>query len=147
MRTTIVPGVVTLAAHGFLIAIFSYTGQFQKTLWMTPTFSLQIYSLFWALMVPIGSLGAYLSRRAGGRNVDRLIAALFIVVGKCAGYILLVPFVLLVSGPSSFHAVYGGWAFILVKYIFAPGLALSLGAIPYLGETKLSASRSASEPS
>ncbi len=134
VRTTIVPGVVTLAVLGFLIAIFSYTSQYQKLLWMTPTFSLKAYSLFWVSMVSIGSLGAYLSRRAGGRTADRLIAALFIVVGKCAGYILLVPFVLLVSGPSSFHAVYGGWVFILVKYIFAPGLALSLGAIPYLGE-------------
>jgi hypothetical protein len=132
LQTLFLPGVATLAAHGLLIALFSYFGQFQKTLWKEATFSLPVYSVFWICMVPIGSLGAYLSRRAGGSYSDRILASLFIVIGKSIGYILLVPLTLLISGPSSFHFVYGGWDFILGKYIIAPGLALALGAALFL---------------
>jgi hypothetical protein len=81
LQTLFLPGIATLAAHGLLIALFSYLGQFQKTLWIEVTFSLPIYSVFWICMVPIGSLGAYLSRRAGGSYTDRIRCRL--VVQNC----------------------------------------------------------------
>jgi hypothetical protein len=137
LQTLFIPGAATLGALGLLVALFSYLGQFQKTLWKEATFSLPIYCVFWICMVPISSLGAYLSRRAGGSCADRILASLFIVLGKSIGYVLLVPLTLLISGPSSFRSVYGGWDFILVKYIIAPGLALVLGAAPFVREREI----------
>ena len=133
-RTLFLPAAAALISQGVVIGLFSLLGIYDKTLWREPSFSPPVYLLFWLALVPIGSLGAWLSRRAGGSVLERILAALAMVLGKLAGYVVFLPAVLLISGKASLHFVYGGLDFILLKYIIVPGCALSMGALPFLGQ-------------
>jgi len=134
IRTLFLPAVATLVSHGTLIALFLSLGIYDKILWREPGFSLPVYLLFWSGSVLTGALGAWLSRRAGGTVTERVSAALAMVVGKVIGYVVLLPLATWISGSYSLKFVYGGFSFILVKYIVAPATALLLGAIPFLGD-------------
>lgn len=145
IRTLFLPALATLAGLGILVALFFVSGLYDKTLWREPSFSLRIYLLFWLGLVPIGGLGAWLSRRAGGTVAERILAALAIVVGKLIGYFVLLPIALIISGPSSVQFVYGGLSFILVKFIAAPASALLLGSALFLHGSKLNDRERAAE--
>ena len=132
LRQMFLPGLVTLVTFWALNAIAYFFGVYDKLLWKEPNFSLKVYGIFWCGLIPIGALGAWISRRYGGSRTDRIFSALFPVVSKMFGYVILLPLTLLISGPSSLYFVFGGLDFWLVKYLLAPCVALFIGALPLL---------------
>ena len=113
--------------------------------WMSIT-ALRIYTLappylFWLFAQPaVGALGAYLSRRGGGEERARLVAGIFpSLMFLCAlSFVFVValfvernPYV--VAHPANF-------ALIVVPWVVVPGVALSVGVLPFLRAPKEPAS-------
>lgn len=86
------------------------------------------YQLIWLAALPlVGALSAYLSRRAGGDPLTRLMAALFPAI-------IMIPLWLALAMRMS-HPSPQQWFGLLcgvLNWIVMPGIALSLGAWPLL---------------
>ena len=86
----------------------------------------------WLAMLPVfGGVGAYLSKRAGGSVRARLIACLAPVLWMLLT-LVTEPIELAVNGFG--HLVYFGYG--VTNWIVIPGLALFLGAVPFLRNTR-----------
>lgn len=93
--------------------------------------------LFWLLAQPVlGALGAYLSRRGGGEKRARLVASIFpSLMFLCAWSFVFVIAVFVERNPFVLaHPV--NFALIAVPVAVVPGVALVLGALPFLREPK-----------
>lgn len=85
----------------------------------------------WLGMLPFcGALGAWLSRRAGGGILSRLLAVLSPVLWMLALGILVEPLELASNGLA--HLAYFGYG--IANWVVLPGLALLIGAAPFLRE-------------
>ena len=86
------------------------------------------YQLLWLAVLPlVGALSVYLSRRAGGDQVTGLTAALFPAM-------LMIPLWMVLATRMS-HPSPRQWFGLLcgvLNWIVAPGIALSVGALPLL---------------
>ena len=80
-------------------------------------------------MLPFcGALGAWLSRRAGGSILSRVLAVLSPVLWMLALGILVEPVELAHNGLA--HLAYFGYG--IANWVVLPGLALLIGAAPFL---------------
>lgn len=90
----------------------------------------------WVLTLPFcGALTAYLARRGQGSSVMRMIAAL----SPCFAWLATIPIlkVILMCFPGIFAGMpLRALALAAVGWFVVPALALSLGAIPFLRESK-----------
>jgi len=90
------------------------------------------FSFYWAwlaLLPCFGGLGAFLSRREGGRLGFRLIACLAPVLWLLLMGLAIEPVELALNGVR--HIRYLGYG--LANWVAIPGAALLLGAVPFLG--------------
>jgi hypothetical protein len=86
----------------------------------------------WLFALPLfGAAGAYSSRRVGGHNLACLGAALFPSVIMLCLFSLILPVALIVDQPfTSLRLV--AYAVSILNWVVLPGLALLLGAMPFL---------------
>lgn len=130
------PSCVSLAAAMGLLMLLQWTGFQPRLVWLG-SMPLMLY-VPWLLALPLfGAAGAYLSRRAGGPCLARVIAGLFpaIVILGLAGPALSSS---LVVEPNVFvlrHPVYLAFGFF--NWIVLPAAALLLGTTPFLKSPKL----------
>ena len=88
----------------------------------------------WLLCLPlIGALGAYWSRRAGGRLLERLLSASFHVLGLTCLMVLVFCVGLVVDFRVSPVLRLVGFGAYLLGWGIAPCLLVLLGALPFLG--------------
>jgi hypothetical protein len=133
-KTLWLPGFLTLLAWTTLIA----AGQILRIqMPLDRAKLLPAISLFWLVTQPLlGALGAYISRRAGGTPVVRVVAGLFPALLLCATVIVVFVIRALVPPMRGGDGAVGInqvllWQSVLTG-IIVPGLALLLGTLPFL---------------
>jgi hypothetical protein len=83
-----------------------------------------------------GALGAFLSRRAGGTRTARIVAGTFPAIVQLGLWAFWIPASALLEHNAFVldHPVY--YAFGIFVWVVPPGIALLLGATPFLKEQK-----------
>ncbi len=132
-RRVLIPGLMALllaqalmsTSHHLLVPLIGIPTAWQFK-WSVPA-----YYVPWLLALPLaGALGAWLSRRVGGRPGQRFTAALFPAIYAPVALVLHVIRVLFFVPQDA------SWAFNFLEFLLAwvllPALACALGALPLL---------------
>ena len=126
------PGMVMLFFSSVLLMYVTHYGPLPVFVWIDPRVPLLLY-VPWLVTLPLfGALGAYWSRRAGGRARTRILAGVFPVLMLAAVFFVVLPIAIIFEG----H----GWRILQLKafvaftlgWVLIPGAALLLGALPFL---------------
>jgi hypothetical protein len=127
------PGVWTSALSMLLLRLFQIPwAPAPYVFWLRNGMALVIYWR-WLLCLPvIGAIGAYLSRHAGGKLVQRLLAVSFPVLGMISLLALMSPFVLVYDLARYHRSELLPIAILLLGWGVLPEAALLLGALPFL---------------
>jgi hypothetical protein len=148
-KTLWLPGLMAFAASSILLMILQRVTMMRPELLVAlehiipvhPTFwwknQTDVIYLFWWVLLPLcGAAGAYLSRRTGGTRLTCAAASLFpsIVMFCIFSFILPVSMVVDKNSHVMKHPIY--FVLAMVNWIMVPGLALLLGALPFLQRTK-----------
>jgi hypothetical protein len=128
------PGMITLLGASLLLMALQRTGFRPRLVWMGDVAMLFYWP--WLAGLPVfGALGAYLSQRARGPIRTRLAAGLSPALVLLIAFGLSLPFGLAIDGLSLLRLGYFGLA--VVNWVAIPGLALLLGALPFLKEPQM----------
>lgn len=131
-RNLWLPGMVTLAFSWGLLRLFYWAGLRPRIIWMDEHAFLW-FSLPWLLVLPtIGALGAYWSRRVGGRPWERLLAGAFPAVVWTVLFIAFFPVAVLVDSHVSLVRQLSTLASFLLSSCVVPGAALLAGTLAFL---------------
>jgi hypothetical protein len=130
-RTIWVPGVSVLFLASVMLLVM--TRVVPPTVWTGPNGPLRLLGPWLASYFAFGALGAYLSRRAGGGTAARFYAGVFPLAMQLTIFVLAIVMTVL-SGGSKFpeHRQLGWLLKTSFMWIVIPGLALSLGTLPFL---------------
>lgn len=134
-RTLWLPGFVSLAAASILMMILEFVFYFRN--WVRVSDQMSFAYVLWMAMLPLcGAAGAFISRRGEGTTRERLTAGLFPSLAMMCVFLLVLPFDLLVNRNG--YVVSHPRAFIVTAmlWVFGPGLALLIGAVPFCGMEK-----------
>ena len=138
-----VPGACTIAFSGVLLRLLQGIPAAPPVTWVWHGAYLVLYWQ-WLLCLPlIGALGAYWSRRAGGKLLQRALAASFPALALICFPGVIAPFVLVFQSIVYHRPQLVPFAIFLLGWGVLPGVALLLGALPFLkrdtGESRLAA--------
>ena len=129
-KTLWLPGLVTLSlASVFLMALQRF-GSLQPRNYRVDDGVLVLH-LPWLMLLPFcGAAGAYLSRRAGGRSLNCLVAGTFPAFVMLGVFCLILPIGVFIERNTYIlqHPLYFGLA--LLNWTVLPGAILLLGAVP-----------------
>jgi hypothetical protein len=127
------PGVSTSVLSMLLLRLFQIpSAPAPYVFWLRHGVGLVIYWR-WLLFLPlIGAVAAYWSRRAGGKLLERLLAASFHIVGLTCLMVLIFCIGLVVDSRVSHSLRLVGFGAYLLGWGIAPCLLLLLGALPFL---------------
>jgi hypothetical protein len=139
------PGVCTSALSMLLLRLLQIrSAPAPNVVWLPYGVGFVVYWR-WLLFLPlIGALGAYWSRRAGGRVVERVLAASLHIVGL--SYLMVLSFCLavIIDFRVSLSVQLVAFGMYILGWGLAPFLLLLLGALPFLrgdaGESRPAAS-------
>ncbi len=136
VRTFWVPGLAVDLLATFLLRGIQVAGV-HPTVFLTQPIAMVIYP-YWLLMLPlVGALGAYWSQHAGGRPVTRMLVATFpcVVLGTAMIFFSIASMVAALFVPQAVSGVKFlaiATAETLFVWVVMPGVALGLGALPFL---------------
>ncbi len=129
------PGIVTSFGSVALLGVLDRAGVKPLTIFISVGQTLYL-DLFWLLTLPLlGALGAWWSKRAGGGPWERALAAIFPaspvapVAMVCLGAF---PVALVIDPHVPLRLLLSGFGLGLLNYSLIPGVALFLGALPFL---------------
>jgi hypothetical protein len=128
------PGFVALFLSVMLLAVNQFYGP--KPLIMSAHGSSMgvplavIYVPWLLLLIPIGAMGAYLARRAGGSQGAMLLSILFPVLPQLAFFIVVFPVALILDGYLAHNVTFSGLLMGFAAWIVLPGVALLAGGLP-----------------
>jgi hypothetical protein len=126
------PAMVTLLGASVLLMALQRAGFRPRLVWMGDVAMLFYWP--WLASLPLlGALGAYLSLRAQGPIRARLAAGLSPALVLLVAFCLILPLGLAIDGLSLLRLGY--FALAVVNWVAIPGLALLLGALPFLHES------------
>jgi hypothetical protein len=130
-KTLWLPGLAAFITASILLMLLERFVYLRPTLWLQDGV-LVIYLSWWILLPLCGAAGAYLSRRAGGKWWACLAASLFpALVMLCVFCFVLPVSIVIERNPFVMqHLVY--FLLALVNWTIIPGVALLLGALPFL---------------
>jgi hypothetical protein len=147
-KTLWLPGLMAFAASSILLTILQRLIMMRPTLFIAlehiirlhPTFwwrnqAVVIYLCWWVLLPLCGAAGACLSRRAGGTRRACAAASLFPSLVMFCLFCCILPVSMVIDKNSYLmqHPLY--FVLAMVNWIMVPGLALILGALPFLQRT------------
>lgn len=89
-----------------------------------------IYVPWLLLLIPIGAMGAYLARRAGGSQGAMLLSILFPVLPQLAFFIVVFPVALILGDHVAHNFMISGLFVGLIAWVVLPGIALLAGGLP-----------------
>lgn len=139
------PGLVAFSTASILLMILQRLTVWRPTLLLSleriagfrPTFWWKdqvdvIYLCWWILLPLCGAAGAYLSRRAGGTRFACIAASLFPSIVMLCIFCFVLPVSLVIDKNTVVrqHPIY--FVLAMVNWTMVPGLALILGALPFL---------------
>ncbi len=131
------PGLVSLAAANGFLMILQRAGLQPHIISLRSGFVLMLH-LQWLVALPLfGALSTYLSRRAGGQRLARLVAGLFPSIILLGLFCLLMAGALIVDRQVRGTLTLIGFATGVGNWVLLPGAALLLGALPFLKAPKL----------
>jgi len=133
-KTLWVPAMVTLLSASVLLMTLQRIG-LQPHLVCIRSAAMMFYWPWLVGLPAIGALGAYLSKRVRGSVRTRLAAGLSPSLVMLVTMCLILPWGLAVDGFSVLRLAYFGLA--VVNWVAIPGLALSLGVLPFLRQPQL----------
>jgi hypothetical protein len=136
-KTLWLPGLAAFASASILLMLLERFVYVRPTLWLNNGGVLVIYLSWWILLPLCGAAGAYLSRRAGGERSALLAASLFPAIVMLCVFAFVLP-VSIVIERNRFvmqHPVY--FLLAMVNWTVIPGLALLLGALPFLRQPRM----------
>jgi hypothetical protein len=126
------PGLATGFAAMSTLSILSYAGLEPRIILLGAGESLQL-PIPWLLMLPVfGALGAYLSRRADGKRMTRIAAALFPAIVLLAMLFFGAFVSVFVDHRLREHPLPFLFGLVTFNWVFLPSAALLLGALPFL---------------
>jgi hypothetical protein len=147
------PALGTFTLAMMLLTLLQISGFQPRFYWLSKTgMGMQPYLMFylpWLIALPlIGAVAAYCSQRAGGKPIHRLLAALAPPIGMLLFFLLIIPFILLLTYmlmPLFLHGAGHGRIPLtvhappmiaavaaLVNWVLLPAVGLLLGAVPFL---------------
>ena len=138
-RNLWMPGGVTLVLSMVSLLILSHTQLHPQAIWVSAQQPLVLY-VPWLLTLPgFGGLGAYWSRRCGGRLLARMAAGLFpaaafaaLFLFFTAIFLLVLPFTFVLKSDVSIAVRLTSLAVYLLNWVVIPGAFLLVGAVPFL---------------
>jgi hypothetical protein len=132
VKTLWLPGACTIALSGMVLRLLQIpSAPVPRVLWPWHSSELVIY-WWWLLSLPvIGAIGAYWSRHAGGRFLERALAVSLPALGMVCLPLLMFPFVL-VYDLIHFHSFpFVPMAILLFGWGVLPEAALLAGGLPF----------------
>ena len=129
-KTLWMPALTTITSASLAMMLLQFAQVQPQLVWTKPVAFFFYWP--WLGMLPFcGALGAWLSHRAGGSILSRLLAVLSPVLWMLALGILVEPMELAHNGLV--HLAYFGYG--TANWVVVPGLALLIGAVPFLRES------------
>lgn len=133
VKTLWLPGACAIALSGIILRLLQIpSAPLPRVVWPWHSTELVIY-WWWLLCLPvIGAIGAYWSRHAGGRFLERALAVSLPALGMICLPLLMSPFLLVYDliRHHSFPIV--PMAILLLGWGLLPEAALLVGALPFL---------------
>jgi hypothetical protein len=126
------PGMVTLFLSSVVLMLITRFGPLPQFVWVDPRVPLLLY-VPWLVSLPLfGALGAYWSRRAGGRLRSRILAGVFPVLALAAPFFLILPVALVFEGRGWRLLQLKAFVIFLLGWVVIPGAALLAGVLPFM---------------
>jgi hypothetical protein len=132
-KTLWLPGLVTLTLASVFLMVLQRFALLQPRIYWVDDGALVLH-LPWLMLLPLcGAAGAYLSRRAGGRSLNCLVAGIFPAFVMLGVFCLILPVGVFIEHNRYIlqHPLYFGLA--LLNWTVLPGAGLLLGAVPAWG--------------
>jgi len=137
-----IPGLISLTAASGILALLQVWGVRPHVVWMRSGPGLILYVPWLAAQPIFGAVGAYISRRNGGDWRERLTASLLpaaaMVATFCVGFCIQIARSVITNGHEITAAALSLY---VVWWAVVPGFALALGALPFLGKTRIQEAR------
>jgi hypothetical protein len=132
-----VPGLISLTLASVALAGVQRFGLAPHIVWLRSGLAFMLY-IPWLIALPfVGALGAYASRRAGGRIMDRVASGLFPAFGVICALCVAAIFAIFVDRRVNSHVMAFGMAMFLLNWIVLPAAALFIGTLPFLRGTTI----------
>jgi hypothetical protein len=126
------PGACTIALSGILLRLLQIpSAPSPRVFWPQHDMPFVIYWQWFVCLPLVGGIGAYWSRRAGGKLLDRALAASFPALGLMCFPGLILPFVLVFQWIVHHNPPLVPAALFLLGWVVLPEAALLLGALPF----------------
>jgi hypothetical protein len=123
------PGMITLLGASLSLMVLQRTGYRPNLIWRGPIAVMFYWP--WLACLPItGAAGAYLAQRAHAPVKTRLAVAASPALLLLIVMLLILPETMVVDGSPWLRLLY--FAIAVANWIVVPGLALLLGALPFL---------------
>lgn len=132
-RTLWLPSLANFSAASLLLLVLTQISmQPQNLIRLTSGFAGTLYAVWLLGQMPCGALGALLSRRAGGSITARIIASLFPAIVLFGAWAMIIPASAMLQNNAFVlkHPLYYAAGFFV--WVVPPGIALLLGALPFL---------------
>jgi len=132
-KTLWLPGAFTIALSGVLLRLLQIpSAPSPHVFWPQHDMPFIIYWQWFVCLPLVGGIGAYWSRHAGGKLLERALAASFPALALMCFPGLMLNFVLLFHWIVYHDSLLVPSALFLLGWVVLPGAALLLGALPFL---------------
>ena len=131
------PALASFAAASLFLLVLTHITLQPRFLVRLPGLGRSFYIEWLCAQILFGALGAYLSRRAGGNRTARIVAGTFPAIVQFGLWAFWIPASALLERDAFVlhHPMF--YAFGIFVWVVPPGIALLLGAAPFLKEQKL----------
>jgi len=132
VKTLWLPGACTIALSGIVLRLLQIpSAPAPHVFWLRQGLPLIVYWQWFVCLPLVGAVGAYWSRRAGGKLLERALAVSFPVLGPMGLPMLILPFILIFRWLVHRDALLVPSALLLLIWVVLPEAALLLGALPF----------------
>ncbi|MGO8735894.1 MAG: permease prefix domain 1-containing protein [Terriglobia bacterium] len=133
LKTLWLPGACTIALSGILLRLLQTpSAPLPHVFWPQHDMPFVIYWQWFVCLPLVGGIGAYWSLHAGGKLLDRALAASFPALALMCFPGLILPFGLVFQWIVHHNSPFVPTALFLLGWVVFPEAALLLGAIPFL---------------
>jgi len=132
VKTLWLPGACTIALSGIVLRLLQIpSAPAPHVFWLRQGPPLIVYWQWFVCLPLVGAVGAYWSRRAGGKLLERALAVSFPVLGPMGLPMLILPFMLIFRWLVHRDALLVPSALVLLIWVVLPEAALLVGALPF----------------
>jgi hypothetical protein len=126
------PAFCTFLLNALLLALLQIAGLRPHIFWLNGGLFIPFY-VPWLVTLPIiGAVGAFWSKRAGGRASHRLLVSLAPLIIWLGIMLVMLPLAMVIDRQVPFSFKLEGLMTYIVAWMFVPSFALFLGAVPFL---------------